>query len=136
MNKNIDKGKIVSDDVTQAFAHTTSEGQFDFKNPPEIDEPLYALAMESTQVVADLLSWPDYDNTEIGRELLSYCCYSLVLFCAVVQCGDALMRLPTPRFCHSLQLLQLLLTAQIYTYAHLLNHTYAHYSRINRSMLP
>jgi hypothetical protein len=58
-----------SDDVTQAITHTASEGQFDFKNPPEIDEPLYALAMESTQVVADLLSWPDYDNTEIGREL-------------------------------------------------------------------
>lgn len=58
-----------SDDVTQAITHTAGEGQFDFKNPPEIDEPLYALAMESTQVVADLLSWPDYDNTEIGREL-------------------------------------------------------------------
>lgn len=32
-----------------------------------IDEDLYALAIESTQVVADLLNWPNYDDTEIGR---------------------------------------------------------------------
>ena len=38
----------------------------DFKSPSEIEEELYALAVESTQVVADLLNWPDYDNTEIG----------------------------------------------------------------------
>ena len=60
------KNKIVIDDVTQTVPHTICEDQFDFKNPQEIDEPLYALAMESTQVVADLLNWPDYDNTEIG----------------------------------------------------------------------
>lgn len=34
---------------------------------PTIDEDLYSLAMESTQVVADLLNWPDYDDTEIGE---------------------------------------------------------------------
>lgn len=82
-----------SDDVTHAITHTTSAGQFDFKNPPEIDEPLYALAMESTQVVADLLSWPDYDNTEIGRELylfvVTLLCYP-VLYCTALQC-DAMM---------------------------------------------
>lgn len=32
-----------------------------------IEEQLYSLAVESAQVVADLLNWPDYDDTEIGE---------------------------------------------------------------------
>lgn len=65
------KNDIITDDVTKTVPRTISGTQFDFKNPLDIDEPLYALAMESTQVVADLLSWPDYDSTEIGRTLSS-----------------------------------------------------------------
>ena len=65
------KDDVFNDDVTKTVPRTISGTQFDFKNPLDIDEPLYALAMESTQVVADLLSWPDYDSTEIGRVLSS-----------------------------------------------------------------
>lgn len=65
------KKDIVYDDVTKTVPRAVRGTQFDFKNPLDIDEPLYALAMESTQVVADLLSWPDYDSTEIGTALSS-----------------------------------------------------------------
>ena len=62
---------IAYDDVTKTVPRIIRGTQFDFKNPLDIDEPLYALAMESTQVVADLLSWPDYDSTEIGTAFSS-----------------------------------------------------------------
>ena len=80
MNKN----KIVIDNVTKTTPHTARESQFDFKNPLEIDELLYALAMESTQVVADLLSWPDYDNTEIGRAFRWLMIHLYAILCYIV----------------------------------------------------
>lgn len=41
----------------------------DLDIPSALEEELYALAVESTQVVTDLLYWTDYDNTEIGTVL-------------------------------------------------------------------
>jgi ATP-binding cassette subfamily C (CFTR/MRP) protein 4 len=43
----------------------------DFKNPEEIDVPLYELAIESTRIVQDLNEWPDIDETEIGERGIS-----------------------------------------------------------------
>lgn len=50
---------------------TDSNLDTDLDLPSAQDEELYALAVESTQVVTDLLYWTDYDNTEIGTELYS-----------------------------------------------------------------
>ena len=62
---------------------SSGDKEMDFKSPWEIEEELYALAVESTQVVADLLNWPDYDNTEIGAQQFGMhthaCCSSVQL---------------------------------------------------------
>ena len=36
----------------------------DFKRPSVEDEELYQLAVETTRVVVDMMSWPNYDDTE------------------------------------------------------------------------
>ena len=54
-------------DNNESEISSETEGAQRSKILPSIDEDLYSLAMESTQVVADLLNWPDYDDTEIGE---------------------------------------------------------------------
>jgi ABC-type multidrug transport system fused ATPase/permease subunit len=42
-----------------------------FKAPDNIDEELYAMALESCKIVDDLSMWPAYDDTEVGERGIS-----------------------------------------------------------------
>ena len=44
--------------------HRTGPSGDDFKRPVVEDEELYQLSVETTRVVVDMLSWPNYDETE------------------------------------------------------------------------
>ena len=46
----------VLSNITLAGRHVRAAD--DFKRPSAVDEGLYALAVESTRVVTDFLSWP------------------------------------------------------------------------------
>ena len=48
-------------------------GQYDgnFKQPDNLDEKLYAMALESCKIVDDLNQWPAYDETEVGERGIS-----------------------------------------------------------------
>lgn len=47
------------------------EYEGNFKDPQNVDEDLYGLALESCKIVDDLLMWPAYDATEIGQRGIS-----------------------------------------------------------------
>ncbi len=42
-----------------------------FKQPEDMNEELYQLALESCRIVDDLNQWPAYDETEVGERGIS-----------------------------------------------------------------
>ena len=61
---------VLSNVTLAGKARTTTNSRLnpssvdDFKRPLVEDEELYQLAVETTRVVVDMLSWPNYDDTE------------------------------------------------------------------------
>ena len=66
-----DKGKTQENSLLKASFDSSNLSYHDYKTSRIINEQLYKLAVESTNVVADFLQWEDYDNTEIGERGIS-----------------------------------------------------------------
>jgi hypothetical protein len=66
VGENDSRSEVDKDRKTEVDTDADIDMYADLDLPSALEEELYALAVESTQVVTDLLYWTDYDNTEIG----------------------------------------------------------------------
>jgi hypothetical protein len=73
------RSEVDKDRKNEADTDTEMDLDSDLDLPSALEEKLYALAVESTQVVTDLLYWTDYDSTEIGTARLIECTITIPL---------------------------------------------------------
>jgi hypothetical protein len=66
LGNELNRSEVDKDWKNEVDTDTEMDLDSDLDFPSPLEEKLYALAVESTQVVTDLLYWTDYDNTEIG----------------------------------------------------------------------
>jgi len=60
----------VKSNITLAGKHL-GEGKINYKHPTNVDQNLYAMAVESALIVDDFKQWAAYDDTEVGERGIS-----------------------------------------------------------------
>ena len=60
----------VKSNITLAGKHL-GEGKVNYKHPTNVDQSLYAMAVESALIVDDFKQWSAYDDTEVGERGIS-----------------------------------------------------------------